>query len=236
MRKIEIIIIIATLIVLAIFFGLPSMQHFDTENHYIDYDGTWVNGNIPMSYGDPMQLPMLIGDGYNEELIADWEFTMTIESPSGITYDGIYHCEQSAAEYYLQLDPYHIIVPFDGDAFDELGLWTITSGELTGINNDMNRVVVDSLTTVGHIEVTELNPIEDNDNDGISNSEDNCPDTYNPSQEDSNNDGIGDACETPSPYDPPDNDEDFLSIPGFTFLFVLTSLFIAVIARKRFNS
>jgi len=35
----------------------------------------------------------------------------------------------------------------------------------------------------------------DGDGDHIPDSEDNCPDTYNPDQEDSNNDGVGDVCE-----------------------------------------
>ncbi|MGC4116373.1 MAG: thrombospondin type 3 repeat-containing protein [Myxococcales bacterium] len=35
----------------------------------------------------------------------------------------------------------------------------------------------------------------DRDEDGITNSTDNCPDLYNPDQQDENNDGVGDACE-----------------------------------------
>jgi hypothetical protein len=35
----------------------------------------------------------------------------------------------------------------------------------------------------------------DNDNDGVCNAEDNCPDTANPNQEDADNNGVGDACE-----------------------------------------
>ncbi len=35
----------------------------------------------------------------------------------------------------------------------------------------------------------------DNDGDGICNNQDNCRDTYNPDQEDADNDGVGDACE-----------------------------------------
>jgi hypothetical protein len=50
----------------------------------------------------------------------------------------------------------------------------------------------------------------DSDGDGIADSEDNCPYTYNPDQADSNGDGRGDACEladTPTPV-PPDADND----------------------------
>ena len=36
----------------------------------------------------------------------------------------------------------------------------------------------------------------DSDNDNICNFQDNCPNAYNPNQADSNNNGIGDACET----------------------------------------
>ena len=35
---------------------------------------------------------------------------------------------------------------------------------------------------------------DDTDNDGVSNGQDNCPNVYNPQQEDTNSDGIGDAC------------------------------------------
>ena len=52
----------------------------------------------------------------------------------------------------------------------------------------------------------------DSDNDGISDDIDNCPDIYNPDQEDSNGDGVGDACENSVQmifY------EDFDAEPGF---------------------
>jgi len=41
-------------------------------------------------------------------------------------------------------------------------------------------------------------PCDDADRDGVLDSEDNCPTVYNPDQEDSNNDGRGDACVSPS--------------------------------------
>jgi len=37
---------------------------------------------------------------------------------------------------------------------------------------------------------------QDSDGDGIPDSEDNCPNTYNPNQADSDGDGVGDACDT----------------------------------------
>ncbi len=40
----------------------------------------------------------------------------------------------------------------------------------------------------------------DADNDGIYNGIDNCPDVYNPDQEDSDSDGIGDACDNCNNY------------------------------------
>ncbi len=39
---------------------------------------------------------------------------------------------------------------------------------------------------------------EDTDNDGIPDTDDNCPDDANPDQEDSDDNGTGDACEEPT--------------------------------------
>jgi hypothetical protein len=38
-------------------------------------------------------------------------------------------------------------------------------------------------------------PVDDRDDDGIPDSVDNCPDSFNPGQEDSNHNGVGNACE-----------------------------------------
>ena len=59
-------------------------------------------------------------------------------------------------------------------------LLVITTATLTSCSND------DGPT----------NAIVDTDNDGIPDSEDNCPNTANANQTDTNNNGIGDACET----------------------------------------
>lgn len=42
----------------------------------------------------------------------------------------------------------------------------------------------------------EPEPPQDSDEDGIPDTEDNCPNTYNPDQLDDDNDGVGDVCDT----------------------------------------
>jgi hypothetical protein len=55
----------------------------------------------------------------------------------------------------------------------------------------------------------------DTDGDGWADDADNCPTVYNPSQADSNQDGVGDACE-PQPPPPPPLDSDGDGIPNIS--------------------
>lgn len=59
-----------------------------------------------------------------------------------------------------------------------------------GIDNDCDWVEDEWCTT----------ECPDSDNDGICNSEDNCPTTFNPTQVDTDHDWIGDACDTSWPW------------------------------------
>lgn len=46
-----------------------------------------------------------------------------------------------------------------------------------------------------------FDPANDEDGDGICGNEDNCPKTFNPGQEDSDEDGVGDLCEAGKPFE-----------------------------------
>jgi len=133
--KIKTIVIVAvilgvTLLVITSSFPLFLMDHFDTENGMIDYDGTWFNGYIPKHYNDHMEIDWLIG-GYDGQYVAcNWRFELTIRSPSGQSYSTTYQC-QVPEEYYLGDDEYEITTDFGSNKkFNEVGKWDITRGEL----------------------------------------------------------------------------------------------------------
>ncbi len=59
---------------------------------------------------------------------------------------------------------------------------------------------------------TKATIISDLDGDGVPDDQDNCPETYNPGQEETDGDGVGDACDACQGYD--DNlDQDYDFIP-----------------------
>ena len=58
----------------------------------------------------------------------------------------------------------------------------------------------------------------DSDYDGVPDITDNCPHNYNPSQQDTNNNGIGDACEVISETECSDNSDcTSQNTPGLAF-------------------
>ena len=63
---------------------------------------------------------------------------------------------------------------------------------LTGIA----LVILSVSISTSHANSADLSLFTDRDWDGVKDKDDNCPDTYNPWQDDSDNDGIGDICDT----------------------------------------
>ncbi|MFV1871862.1 MAG: fibronectin type III domain-containing protein [Oleiphilus sp.] len=95
----------------------------------------------------------------------------------------------------------------------------LSAHKLTLQNLDANTVYylqVDAFNILGEkttsetINFTTLHVDNDLDDDGVNNDIDNCPLSPNPDQTDSDNDGAGDACDTPDIIDN-DNDKDGIS-------------------------
>ena len=88
--------------------------------------------------------------------------------------------------------------------------------------DDGNLNTTNDVCTAG---VCSGNPVGDRDGDGIPDSEDNCPDDYNPGQEDSDGDGLGDVC-----------DSESIPIPEFSavgvVLVLLGALVLAILRRS----
>jgi hypothetical protein len=83
-------------------------------------------------------------------------------------------------------------------AFDEAAVWlTVSTPQIAeDIFSDTGLKAIQY--GAGLLKVL-YDRIVDADNDGYPNAVDNCPNTYNPDQTDSDHNGIGDACEAPSP-------------------------------------
>ena len=78
----------------------------------------------------------------------------------------------------------------------------------------------------------------DSDADDIPDTEDNCPDTYNPDQLDSDGDGIGDTCDdtpfVPEPEPEPENGEELpSSTPGFELFVLVVAIGTVLFAKRR---
>jgi len=109
--------------------------------------------------------------------------------------------------------PNHAIalVGWDDDKGSD-GAWILRNSWGTGWGLDGYMYIAYGCSKIGYSSnyiIYEINPDpddDDRDNDGIPNDEDNCPDTYNPDQKDSDGDGIGDACSGNDDDDDRDND------------------------------
>jgi len=85
------------------------------------------------------------------------------------------------------------------------------SEEAISTDEEINKVKSDK---------TEVN---DRDGDSVTNFFDNCPDKYNTKQEDSNKNGIGDACESNGKF------VEYSKILAVALLFVVTVILVSII-------
>src|SRR5690606_8201256 len=90
--------------------------------------------------------------------------------------------------------PQEALSAFDGE--DMQGTWTLTVSDavmdFVGTLNLWSLIVEYDEPTGGQPKASD----PDRDGDGISNGRDNCPDAYNPDQEDGWGSAMGDACDT----------------------------------------
>jgi hypothetical protein len=79
----------------------------------------------------------------------------------------------------------------------DLGTWTFTDAPigLEGQTIDSIQLIGDCTTTPSPEPIVDDDVCGDADNDGLKDYLDNCPEGYNPNQEDTDNDGQGDICD-----------------------------------------
>ncbi len=87
-------------------------------------------------------------------------------------------------------------------------MYMFTAGQATRMENYIASSLSSLVNNAANVceESDGGTPPSDQDNDGVADTEDNCPTTSNPNQADSDGDGIGDACDTVTPPSDQDND------------------------------
>ena len=137
-------------------------------------DQTYTHPNTPQGYNPPNDMISWEVSGTSLTLKEDVTAFAVVSAGSSVTFKGKIHCPTGAA------GGHGLLVR----AFDARYTNPYAVGE-DPLSEHIMSFTVGSGTP----------PPNDRDSDGIPDNEDNCPDDYNPGQEDTDGDGIGDACE-----------------------------------------
>lgn len=149
--------------------------------------------------------------------------SFTLDFPAGIAFNGFRNlpqgslsCEQTAEALTCHLGK----APHDLEGDAKVGFIVLATGSQAGtftvqVHVDTDTPEGDLTDNMAAVQVTIVaagsggggGGEPDSDFDGIPDSEDNCPNTFNPDQADSDADGVGDACDN-CPFTPNPAQED----------------------------
>jgi len=230
--------------------GGATPPYYRFVHCYREPDGTWHDDDIIFEINyEPENLhhytPVLTqgGDGF----LLFWAGTDgTQEVPNTVFYkeynNATHTWESNSHEWFTDPDMfvedafgYSMLNTFFGEHDDVIGVMY----RADDLNNNFYRVKYNWLEHP--TEDDDPPPPFDNDEDGIPDNQDNCPDVYNPSQADEDQDGIGDACDPDSgnqgPEDGGPDDGDDNIILGLSWEYILLiflgGLLIVSIVWKR---